>query len=49
MNQQIYVTLDADGVMRVAQTRVMRDSVVAAFEEGHSAETIQQQYPVPLR
>jgi len=31
--------------MRVANTRVMLDSVVAAFEQGHSAETIRQQYP----
>ena len=45
MNEQGYVTLDAGGVMRVAHTRVMLDSIVAAFEEGHSAETIQQQYP----
>jgi uncharacterized protein (DUF433 family) len=40
-----YVRQDEHGVMRVAQTRVMLDSVVAAFQQGHSAETIQQQYP----
>jgi uncharacterized protein (DUF433 family) len=40
-----YVRLDSRGVYRVADTRVMLDSVVAAFHQGHSAETIQQQYP----
>ena len=42
---KFYVREDKHGVMRVAQTRVMLDSVVAAFRQGHSAETIQQQYP----
>ena len=40
-----YVRTDEHGVMRVGETRVMLDSVVAAFEQGHSPETIQQQYP----
>ena len=40
-----YVRVDGHGVMRIGETRVMLDSVVASFEEGHSAETIQQQYP----
>ncbi len=40
-----YVMKDDAGVMRVGDTRVMLDSVVAAFREGHSPETIQQQYP----
>lgn len=40
-----YVRTDEHGVMRVGQTRVMLDSVVAAFQQGHSPETIQQQYP----
>ncbi len=40
-----YVRTDERGVMRVGQTRVMVDSVVAAFQQGHSPETIQQQYP----
>jgi len=31
--------------MRVLGTRVMIDSVVAGFQQGLSAETIQQQYP----
>jgi uncharacterized protein (DUF433 family) len=40
-----YVTTDEHGVMRVGQTRVMLDSVLASFHEGCSAETIVQQYP----
>ena len=40
-----YVRVDESGVMRVGTSRVMLDSIVASFEQGHSAETIQQQYP----
>ena len=40
-----YVYVDEHGVMRVGKTRVMLDSVVIAFQQGHSPETIQQQYP----
>jgi uncharacterized protein (DUF433 family) len=40
-----YVRIDENGVMRVAASRVMLDSVVAAFQQGHSPETIRQQYP----
>jgi uncharacterized protein (DUF433 family) len=40
-----YVRQDEHGVLRVGDTRVMLDSVVAAFHLGHSAETIAQQYP----
>jgi uncharacterized protein (DUF433 family) len=42
---KIYVRQDEHGVLRVGDTRVMLDSIVAAFHEGHSAETIVQQYP----
>lgn len=46
MNQaEPYVRIDEHGVYRVSDTRVMLDSVVAAFHQGHSPETIQQQYP----
>ncbi len=31
--------------MRVGSSRVVLDSVVASFQQGHSPETIQQQYP----
>ena len=40
-----YIRTDEEGVMRVGGTRVMLDSIVTAFQQGHSAETIQQQYP----
>jgi len=40
-----YVRDDEQGVKRVGQTRVMLDWVIAAFDQGHSAETIAQQYP----
>jgi uncharacterized protein (DUF433 family) len=40
-----YVHEDEHGVLRVGATRVMLDSVVAAFQQGHSPETIRQQYP----
>jgi len=40
-----YVREDDHGVWRVGSTRVSFDSVAAAFELGHSAETIQDQYP----
>jgi uncharacterized protein (DUF433 family) len=40
---------DADGVVRIAGTRVTLDTLVAAFREGATAETIAEQYPsVPL-
>ncbi len=42
---EIYVRLDENNVMRVGKTRVMMDSVVATFLQGHSPETIQQEYP----
>jgi uncharacterized protein (DUF433 family) len=40
-----YVRLDEHGAMRVGNSRVMLDSIVAGFEQGHSPETLQQQYP----
>jgi uncharacterized protein (DUF433 family) len=40
-----YVNKDGHGVLRIGQSRVMLDSIVASFQQGHSAETIQQQYP----
>jgi uncharacterized protein (DUF433 family) len=40
-----YIRFDEHGVYRVGGGRVMLDSVVAAFVQGHSAETIRQQYP----
>jgi uncharacterized protein (DUF433 family) len=36
---------DADGVVRVGKTRVTLDTIVAAFQDGLTAEEIAQQYP----
>lgn len=36
---------DADGVVHVGGTRVTLDTIVAAFEEGATAEEIVHQYP----
>src|SRR5579872_5833915 len=44
-NETSYVRVDEHGVYRVGRTRVMLDSIIAAFRDGHSAETIRQQYP----
>jgi uncharacterized protein (DUF433 family) len=35
---------DADGVVRVGKTRVTLDTIIAAFQEGATAEEIAQQY-----
>ena len=40
-----YVRTDIHGVMRVSDTHVMLDSVIASFDKGHSPETIHSQYP----
>lgn len=40
-----YVRVDEHGAMRIGKSRVMLDSIVAGFEQGHSPETLQQQYP----
>ena len=39
------LTLDADGVVRVGGTRVTLDTLVAAYREGATLETIADQYP----
>ncbi|HUT35798.1 MAG TPA: DUF433 domain-containing protein [Planctomycetota bacterium] len=36
---------DSDGVIRVGNTRVTLDTVVAAFSQGATAEEIVQRYP----
>ncbi|MCY3023173.1 MAG: DUF433 domain-containing protein [Planctomycetota bacterium] len=43
--ETIPLRTDADGVIRVGGTRVTLDTVVAAFEQGATAEEIAQQYP----
>lgn len=37
--------VDADGSVRVADTRVLLDTVIAAYAQGASAEQIVDQYP----
>lgn len=44
-NNGDYIHEDEHGVLRVGGTHVMFDSVAAAFDRGHSAETIREQYP----
>ena len=39
------LTVDAHGVLRVGNTRVMLETVLAAFADGATAEDIVQQYP----
>lgn len=45
MEPKSYVLEDEHGALRIVGTQVMLDSVVAAFEQGHSPEAIVQQYP----
>lgn len=40
------LTTDADGVIRVGDTRVTLDTVIGTFLDGHSAEEITELYPV---
>ena len=42
--QTVPIEIDTHGVMRIAGTRVTLDTVVAAFEQGATAEEIAQQY-----
>lgn len=43
--ERVPLQTDADGVIRVAGTRVTLDTLVAAFDAGATAEEIAQQYP----
>jgi uncharacterized protein (DUF433 family) len=43
--QPIPLKIDTNGVVRVAGTRVTLDTVVAAFNDGATAEEIVYQYP----
>jgi uncharacterized protein (DUF433 family) len=43
--EPVPLAANQDGVVRVGGTRVTLDTVVAAFEEGPTAEEIVQQYP----
>ncbi len=47
--ERVPIHTDADGVVRVAGTRVTLDTIVGAFDTGATAEEIAQQYSsVPL-
>jgi uncharacterized protein (DUF433 family) len=47
--ERVPIHTDADGVVRVAGTRVTLDTIVGAFDAGATAEEIAQQYSsVPL-
>ena len=43
--EQTYVQTDIHGVIRVGTTLISLDSVIAAWEQGHSPESIRSQYP----
>ncbi len=43
--ETIPLKVDTDGVIRVGNTRVTLETIVAAFFEGETAEEIAQQYP----
>jgi len=43
--EAIPLAVDADGVVRIGNTRVTLDAVIAAFADGATAEEIVQQYP----
>ena len=45
VTQTIPVVTDADGVIRVANTRVPLETLIDAFQNGATAEEIAQQYP----
>ena len=45
ITEQVPIRTDSDGVVRVGDTRVTLDSLVAAFDAGATAEEIVQQYP----
>ena len=44
-NIKHYVEQDEQGIFRVGRLGVSLDSVTIAFQQGHTAESIQQQYP----
>jgi uncharacterized protein (DUF433 family) len=45
ISTKTYVVEDTQGALRVGTLGVSLDSIVIAFQQGHSAETIQQLYP----
>ena len=45
MSEKAYVRTDSSGALRVGDADISLDSVVIAFQDGHSPEAIQLQYP----
>jgi uncharacterized protein (DUF433 family) len=45
VSEPVPIATDADGVVRIGGTRVSLDTLVAAFREGATAETIAELYP----
>lgn len=45
LSETVPLSTDAKGVIRIGGTRVTLDTIVAAFHEGATAETIAEQYP----
>jgi uncharacterized protein (DUF433 family) len=45
VNTPVPLKTDVDGVVRVGNTRIPIDTVIAAFKEGATAEEIASQYP----
>ncbi len=43
--ETIPLQMDADGVLRIGNTRVPLDTIIAGFMEGATAEELVQQYP----
>ncbi len=44
--EQVPLAADADGVIRVAGTRLPLDAIIFAFHQGATAEEIVQRFPV---
>ncbi len=46
LTPELPLSLDADGVVRVGQTRVTLDTVIAVFKDGATPEEITECFPV---
>lgn len=44
--EQVPLAADADGVIRVAGTRLSLDTIILAFHQGATAEEIVQRFPI---
>ena len=46
ISSKTYVEEDSQGALRIGPLGISLDSVVIAFQQGHSAETIQHSIPL---